>query len=137
MENEGGERIIDPYVHGVCKHFVHSQFHMVQFANKQEDGAKLIVPSALNTDAGNYLCQLNTEPPKKLYHSLEILGESDSFLTTVVRKDFILIVQLALDVFHRHVLHWFPVAKRWPFVSGGFKSVFPTSKLGSWTHRQS
>ena len=92
---------------------------MVRFVKKQEDGAKLIVPSVLNTDAGHYLCQLNTEPPKKLYHSLEILGELDFFLITVVRKDFMLIVQLALDVFHRHVLHWFPVAKRWPFLSVG------------------
>jgi len=38
-----------------------------------EDGAKLVVSSVINTDADTYLCQINSEPPKKLYHSLEIL----------------------------------------------------------------
>ena len=59
---------------------------LTQFTNEQEDGAKLVVSSVINTDADTYLCQINSEPPKKLYHSLEILGELEFPQSSAVVK---------------------------------------------------
>lgn len=39
----------------------------------KDNGNQLVVSSVFNTDAGKYSCQINTTPPKKLYHTLEIL----------------------------------------------------------------